>query len=210
MSIDPSFPNAILGEGCTIQPFAIVGLEYRPGCGPARLGKHAIIRAHTIIYGDVNIGDGFRSGHHALIREHTTIGAYVLVGTSVVIDGHVTIGNQVSLQSRVYIPTHTVIGSFVFIGPGAVLTNDKYPLRQRHRYRPAGPILADHVTVGANATLLPGVRVGEGAMIAAGSVVTRDVPAWSLAAGVPARILPLPDHLRQPNTPIFGPVGVGS
>ncbi len=205
MSIDPTPQQAILGEGCIIQPLAIVGLEYRPGCGPARLGDNAIVRAHTIIYGDVTIGDRFRSGHHALIREHTTIGDYVLVGTSVIIDGQVSIGNQVSLQGRVYIPTHTVIGSFVFIGPGAVLTNDKYPLRRRHEYRPAGPILADYVTIGANATLLPGVRIGEGAMVAAGSVVTRDVPAWSLAAGVPARIRPLPDHLRESNTPIFGP-----
>ncbi|MBX7234854.1 MAG: acetyltransferase [Caldilineales bacterium] len=205
MSNDLTPLHAILGEGCTIQPLAIVGLEYRPGCGPARLGKNAIVRAHTIIYGDVTIGDGFRSGHHALVREHTTIGDYVLVGTSVIIDGQVTIGDQVSLQGRVYIPTQTVIGNCVFIGPGAVLTNDKYPLRQRESYRPAGPILADHVTVGANATLLPGVRVGEGAMIAAGSVVTRDVPAWSLAAGVPARILPLPERLREPNRPIFGP-----
>lgn len=205
MSNDSLSSNAILGEGCVLQPLAIVGLEYRPGCGPARLGRNAIVRAHTIIYGDVTIGDGFRSGHHALVREYTTIGDYVLVGTSVVIDGHVSIGDQVSLQSRVYIPTHTVIGNFVFIGPGAVLTNDKYPLRRRQDYQPTGPLLADHVTVGANATLLPGVRVGEGAMIAAGSVVTRDVPAWSLAAGVPARILPLPEALRQPNIPSFGP-----
>lgn len=204
MSTDFTPQQAILGEGCIIQPFAIVGLEYRPGCGPARLGDNAIVRAHTIIYGDVTIGNGFRSGHHALIREHTTLGDYVLVGTSVIIDGHVSIGSQVSLQGRVYIPTHTVIGSFVFIGPGAVLTNDKYPLRRRHDYSPAGPILADHVTIGANATLLPGVRIGEGAMVAAGSVVTRDVPPWSLAAGVPARIKPLPDHLREPNTPSFG------
>ena len=205
MFTDASQHHAVLGEGCTIQPLAIVGLEYRPGCGPARLGKDGIVRAYTIIYGDVTIGDGFRSGHHALIREYTTIGDYVLVGTSAIIDGHVTIGRQVSIQGRVYIPTHTQIGSFVFIGPGAVLTNDKYPLRQRASYRPEGPVLADHVTIGANATLLPGVHIGEGAMVAAGSVVTRDVPAWSLAIGVPARIQPLPDALREPNAPIFGP-----
>ncbi len=202
--IDPSEHHAILGDNCTIQPFAIVGLQYRPDCRPARLGKNCTIRAYTIIYGDVVIGDDFRSGHHALIREHTTIGDYVLVGTASIIDGHVALGSYSSIQGRVYIPTHTTIGDYVFIGPGAVLTNDKYPLRQRASYHPSGPIIADHVTIGANATLLPGIRVGEGAVIAAGSVVTRDVPAWTLAVGAPARILPLPDHLREPNTPIFG------
>ncbi|NOX60475.1 MAG: N-acetyltransferase [Chloroflexi bacterium] len=191
--------NAILGENCLIQPGAIVGLVYRPGCEPARIGRDAVIRSQTIVYGDVRIGDSFRTGHHALIREHTTIGNHVLVGSAVIIDGHVTIGDYVSLQSRVYIPTHTVIGSYVFIGPAAALTNDKYPLRQRESYQPLGPILEDHATIGANATLLPGVRIGQGAMVAAGAVVTTDVPAWSLAVGVPARILPLPEHLRERN-----------
>ncbi len=197
--------HAIFGENCTIQPLAIVGLEYRPDCGPAQLGNNCIIRAHTIIYGDVVIGDGFRTGHHALIREHTTIGDYVLVGTGAVIDGRVSIGDYVSIQSRVYIPTHTTIGNHVFLGPAAVLTNDKYPVRQRASYRPLGPTIADHVTIGANATILPGVSIGEGAMVAAGSVVTKDVPSWTLAVGSPARIQPLPDYLHQPNASIFGP-----
>jgi len=197
--------RALFGENCTIQPLAIVGLVYRPDCGPARLGHDCIVRAHTIIYGDVTIGDGFRSGHHALIREHTTIGDYVLVGTGAVVDGQVSIGDYVSIQSRVYIPTHTTIGNHVFIGPCAVLTNDKYPVRQRAPYRPLGPTLADHVSIGANATILPGVVLGEGAMVAAGSVVTKDVPPWTLAVGSPARIQPLPDHLHEPNAPIFGP-----
>lgn len=204
-SSSTSDPQAILGPGCTIQAQAIVGLAYAPGCGPARLGEDAVVRAFTIIYGDVVIGRGFRSGHHALIREQTTIGDYVLVGSSTIIDGQTVIGDYVSIQGRVYIPTHTAIGSYVFIGPAAALTNDKYPLRQRQSYRPAGPVLADHVTIGANATLLPGVRIGEGAVVAAGSVVTTDVPPWSLAVGAPARIQPLPEALRQPNIPTFGP-----
>ena len=205
MNEAPSLDLAVLGENCTIQPLACVGLEYRPGCGPARLGDNCTVRAYTVIYGDVVIGNGFRSGHHALIREHTTIGDYVLVGTGTIIDGQVTIGSYVSIQSRVYIPTHTVIGDYVFIGPCVVLTNDKYPLRQRASYEPLGPQIADHVSIGANATVLPGVRIGEGAVVAAGAVVTADVPAWHLAIGVPARCRPLPDHLREPNEATFGP-----
>jgi len=197
--------HAIYGKNCTTQPLAIVGLEYRPDCEPAQLGSDCIVRARTIIYGDVIIGDGFRTGHNALIREHTTIGDYVLVGTGTVIDGEVSIGSYVSIQTAVYIPTNTTIGSYVFIGPCAVLTNDKYPLRQRASYQPLGPTLCDHVTIGANVTILPGIVIGEGAVIAAGSVVTQDVAPWSLAVGSPARIRPLPDHLHEPNTPSFGP-----
>ena len=190
---------AILGENCDIQDGVVLGLQYRDRCEKTVVGNRAIIRQGTIIYADVVIGDDFATGHNVLIREHTRIGNKVLVGTGTVIDGHVTIGNFVKLETNVYIPTHTYIGNYVFIGPNAVLTNDRYPLRRRDEYKPEGPILEDHVTIGANATLLPGVRIGEGAMVAAGAVVTRDVPPWHLAIGVPARIRPLPPELREPN-----------
>ena len=62
-----------------------------------------------------------------------------------------------------------------------------------------GPTLANDVTIGANATLMPGISVGEGAFIAGGAVVTRDVPAWKMAVGVPARIVDLPENLKKPN-----------
>lgn len=205
MNQSSDFTFAVLGDNCIIQPHAIVGLRYTPDCGPARLGDDSIVRSHTIIYGDVTIGRGFKNGHHALIREHTTIGDYVLVGTAAILDGRIIIGDYVSIQSQVYIPTYTTIGSYVFIGPNATLTNDKYPLRLRASLELKGPDIEDHVTIGANATLLPGVRIGEGAVVAAGAVVTKDVPPWTLAVGAPARIAPLDERLREPNIPIFGP-----
>jgi len=190
---------AELGENVIIQEGAVVGLEYINGCQKAKMGNQGLIRSATIIYADVTIGDNFKSGHHVLIREHTHIGDQVVIGSGTIIDGYTTIGNFVKIESRVYIPTHTTIGNYVFIGPGAVLTNDKYPLRRRDEYEPKGPIIEDNVTIGANATILPGIRIGEGAMVAAGSVVTKDVPPWHLAIGVPARIQPLPEHLKEPN-----------
>lgn len=190
---------AKLGEGCVVQEGAILGLPYREGCRETLVGDRAVIRAGTIIYADVVIGNDFKTGHHVLIREHTRIGDRVVVGTGTVIDGHVEIGSFVKLESHVYIPTHTVIGNYCFLGPGAVLTNDKYPQRLRDEYEPQGPILEESVTIGARATILPGVRIGEGAMVAAGSVVTRDVPPWHLAVGVPARVKPLPERLRERN-----------
>jgi len=190
---------AKLGCDCVIQDNVVIGLKYTAGCREAIIGNRAVIRWGTVIYADVVIGDDFKTGHAVLIREKTKIGNRVVVGTNTVIDGNVEIGSFVKIESNVYIPTHTHIGNYCFIGPCAVLTNDKYPQRLRDEYEPRGPILEDSVTIGANATILPGVRIGEGSMVAAGSVVTKDVPPWSLAVGVPARVMPLPEKLRERN-----------
>lgn len=161
------------------------------------IGDNAIVRSGSIIYTDVTIGNNLRTGHNILVRENTTIGDNVLIGTNVVIDGNTTIGNNVSIQSNVYIPTNTHIEDNVFIGPCAVLTNDKYPIRKEYELK--GPILRSGVSIGANSTILPGVEIGEGAMVAAGALVTKDVPPWKLAVGFPAIIVELPVELRTKN-----------
>jgi len=158
------------------------------------MGKNAILRSGTIIYCDVNIGDGFQTGHNVMIREKTTIGNHVAVGTATIIDGNVTIGNDVSIQSMVYIPTNTRIGNHVFIGPNAVLTNDRYPPSYGQM---EGPVIKDRAAIGANTTILPGVCIGEGALIAAGAVVTRDVPDRMLAVGSPAKLRDLPRPVTE-------------
>ncbi|MFA0822223.1 MAG: DapH/DapD/GlmU-related protein [Methanomethylovorans sp.] len=161
------------------------------------IGKDSFIRAGTTIFSNVKTGDNFKTGHHAMIRENTTIGNSVLVGTNVIIDGNVRIGNNVSIQGNVYIPTHVTIEDNVFIGPCAVLANDKYPIRGE--YVALGPILRKGASIGANATLVPGVEIGEGSMVAAGALVTKDVPPWKLAIGCPAKITELPEKLKQLN-----------
>jgi len=158
------------------------------------IGKNVLIRSGTILYCDVIIGDDFQTGHNVMIREQTRIGDRVAIGTGTVIEGHSTIGNDVSLQSMVYIPTNTRIGNCVFIGPNAVLTNDRYPPRKIGGLR--GPVIRDGAAIGANATLLPGVCIGKGSLVAAGAIVTRDVPDHMLAIGSPARIKPLPSDMN--------------
>jgi acetyltransferase-like isoleucine patch superfamily enzyme len=190
--------KAKIGKGTVIQQNAIVGFEYNNNCKPAVIGENGIIRSGTIIYCDVIIGENFRTGHNVLIREKTKIGDNVLVGSSSIIEGNCEIGSNVSLQSMVYIPTNTIIEDFVFIGPNAVLTNDKYPIRTEEREL-RGPKLRKGCSIGASATILPGVEVGEGAIVAAGAVVTRDVPAWHLAIGSPARFKELPKRLKELN-----------
>jgi len=167
----------------------------KTGFAGTTIGKDAVLRSGTIIYCDVTIGNRFQSGHNVMIREKTRIGDRVSIGTSVVIDGNTRIGNDVSLQSMVYIPTNTIVGDHVFIGPNAVLTNDRYPPSGIGGL--VGPVIESHAAIGANATLLPGIHIGEGALVAAGAIVTRDIPAYKLAVGVPAKIQDLPPTLAK-------------
>ncbi len=161
------------------------------------VGDNAIIRSGTVIYCDVEIGNNFVTGHNVIIRERTRIGNNVLVGTNTVIEGTTQIGNNVSIQSNVFIPVNSLIEDLVFIGPNAVLTNDRYPVRKDYELK--GPVIRRGATIGANSVILPSVEVGEGAFVAAGAVVTKDVPPWRLAIGSPAKIVELPEELRVLN-----------
>jgi acetyltransferase-like isoleucine patch superfamily enzyme len=192
-----------IGEGAQIFEPITLGFPSRDHIGETNftgtiIGKHAVIRSGTIIYCEVTIGNHFQSGHNVMIREKTRIGNHVAIGTATVIEGNTIIGDDVSLQSMVYIPTDTVIGNKVFIGPNTVLTNDRYPPTRIGGLQ--GPQIRDGAAIGANATLLPGVCIGEGALVAAGAIVTRDVPAHMLAIGVPAKITDLPLKMNRKDT----------
>lgn len=189
--------DAIVGADAEIDDDATVGYQYAEDAGPAVLGDEPRVRAGTIVYGDTTVGDEFVTGHHALVREETVVGDRVLVGTKAVLDGSLEVGSRVSIQSGVYLPPGTRVGDDVFLGPCAVLTNDPYPLRRQVDLD--GPTLGDHVSVGANATLLPGISLSERSFVAAGAVVTDDVPPDTLAAGVPAEHYPLPAELQGGN-----------
>jgi acetyltransferase-like isoleucine patch superfamily enzyme len=188
---------AEFGANAAVAADACVGLQYGADAGPARVGDDATIRSGSVIYADTDVGPGLTTGHRVLIREQTTLGEDVLVGTDTVIEDHCEIGSHVRLQTGTYLPSYTTVGDRVFVGPRATMTNDPYPVRQSVDL--VGPTLADDATVGANATLLPGVTVGERAFVAAGAVVTEDVPADTLAVGAPARHRPLPADLAGGN-----------
>jgi len=157
-------------------------VEYGEG---AHIGPGVIIRSHTVIYERVYIGDNTRVGHNVLIRENTKIGKNSVVGTGTIIDGEVVIGENVSIQSGVYIPPKVIVGSNVFIGPRAVFTNDRYPPSRRL----IETVVEDNVVIGANSTIVAGIKIGRNSVVAAGAVVVRDVPENSVVAGVPAKII---------------------
>ncbi len=151
----------------------------------AVLGERVVVRAGSVVYETAVLGDGVETGHWVLVREETRVGPGSLVGTGTIIDGRVTIGSGVRIESGVYIPPGTVIGDRVFIGPRAVFTNDKYPPSSRLE----GARVEDDAVIGANSVILPGITIGRGAVVAAGSVVTRDVPPGRVVRGSPARVV---------------------
>ena len=120
----------------------------------------------------------------AYIGARTSIGSRTKVGSMVHIDYDVVIGEDCYIEGNVYIPPDTVIRDRVFIGPSVTFTNDPYP--------PSGKIIGtfvdDDVIIGANCTILPGLRIGSCAVIGAGSVVTKSVPPKKVVMGVPAVI----------------------
>ncbi len=196
--------NVVIGKNCVVQDFVDIGVPSRDyifareeDLPKTEIGENSIIRSFSTIYCDVKIGKNFSGGHGILIREKTKIGENVVLGSYTIVEGYSRIGSNVSIQSRVFIPINTIIEDNVFIGPCAVLTNDKYPLRKREKLR--GPVIRKNASIGANAVVLPGIEIGEGAFIAAGSVVTKNVPPWKLAVGVPAKIKDLPEHLKVEN-----------
>ena len=157
-------------------------LENKP---KTMIGKNVIIRSGTIIYSEVEIGDDVNFGHNVLVREKTTIGNSTVVGTNTIIEGNVVIGSNCSIQSQVFIPLYSTIEDNVFLGPNCKLTNDKYVMRKEYPLK--GPKIKHHVSIGANAVIMPDITIGENAIIGAGSVVTHYVPDGSIVFGVPAR-----------------------
>lgn len=183
--------NSIINDNITI------GVKYKKFSKDPVIGSNSKIRSNSIIYNDVIIGDNFQTGHNVLIREQTTIGDNTLIGTNTVIEGECQIGSGISIQSNVYIPRNSIIEDNVFIGPCSCFTNDRYPVRVDYDLK--GPTLRKGASVGANSTFLSNLEIGEGAIVAAGAIVTRNVPPWYLAIGTPAKIKPLPKHLCTPN-----------
>jgi acetyltransferase-like isoleucine patch superfamily enzyme len=192
MSTSKIHQNVHLGPATTVEDFCIVGVPPR-GAGEGELattiGDSSVIRSHTVIYAGNVIGRNFQTGNKVNIRELNEIGDDVSIGTLSVVEHHVTIGNHVRIHTQAFVPEFSVLEEGCWLGPNVVLTNAKYPLSPGVKDQLAGPVIRRGAKIGANATILPGVVIGEDALVGAGSVVVRDVPAGAVVAGNPARVI---------------------
>lgn len=138
---------------------------------------------------ECKIGEGTRVWQFVVVLKGARIGSQCNICAQTLIEGDVVIGDRVTVKSGVQIWDGSVIGDDVFIGPNATFSNDLYPRSKQYPEEYRGVSIKNGASIGANATLLPGVTIGEMALIGAGSVVTKDVPARAVVAGNPAKIL---------------------
>ncbi len=183
--IDPKL--VLLGKDATVDPGVLLGYPTGRKITDKRLtvGECSVLRSGTVLYAGTRIGSAFQTGHNVVVREQNEIGDGVWVWSNTVIDYGCKIGSRVRIHSNVYIAQFTVIEDDVFVAPCVAVANDKFPISDDLK----GPVLRRGARIGVNVTLLPGVVIGEGALIGAGSVVTKDIPAHVIAAGNPARVI---------------------
>ncbi len=186
------YPNVQLGKDVEIGDYAVIGVPPRgreAGELLVVIGDGAVIRSHTVIYAGNRIGKGLQTGHGVMIREENEIGDDVSIGTNSVVEHHVVIGNGVRLHTNVFVPEFSVLEDGCWLGPNVVVTNALHPLCPKVKECLKGPTIRRGAKIGANATLLPDIVIGEMALVGAGAVVTGDVPPGVVVAGNPARVV---------------------
>lgn len=186
--------GVVLGDGAVVGSHCVLGEptadEYDRNRGePAplacRVGDRSIIRSHTVIYRGVTIGPDLQTGHRVTIREGSEIGTGVRIGTLGDLQGDLRLGDHVRLHSNVFVSQLSVVEDFVWLFPRVTLTNDPHPPSDSCL---RGVTVRRFAVVAAGVLALPGVEIGENALVGARSLVTRDVPAAMVALGSPAEI----------------------
>lgn len=187
-----------LGAGVRILDGAVLGKPLvlaaqsrasRAPLAPLEVGDGATVGAGSVVLAGTRIGARVVIGDQAHVRERAVVGEGSLVGRGSAIDCDVTLGARVRVQTGCYLTAFSVVEDDVFVAPGVVTTNDPTMARQPAGEPLRGALLRRACRVGARAVLLPGIEVGEEAFVAAGSVVTRHVPARALVMGAPARVI---------------------
>ncbi len=154
------------------------------------IGNNVRIGSGCVIYRGAVLNDNVFVGDLATIREDVEIGEGTIVGRGVAVENKCKIGKWVKLETNAYITAMSIVEDYCFVAPMVTFTNDMFMGRTEERFKYfKGPHLKRGARIGANATILPGITIGEDAVIGAGSVVTRDVPPKIIVIGAPAKYL---------------------
>lgn len=138
--------------------------------------------------GHCEIGEDTRIWQFSIVLDGARIGRDCNLNAHTLVEGDVVLGDRVTVKSGVYLWDGSRVADDVFIGPNATFTNDRKPRSKQYPAQFAGATIERNASVGANATVLPGMVIGEYAMVGAGAVVTRDVPAHAVVYGTPAAV----------------------
>lgn len=155
---------------------------------PLTVGELCIVGTGVVLYRGAAIDPKVLMADLCTVRENVTIGRGTIVGRGVTVENFCTVGRYCKLESECYITAYSTLEDRVFIAPGVVTSNDNFVGRTAERFKHfKGVTVRKGGRIGAGTVLLPGVTVGEDALVAAGSVVSRDVPARTIVLGTPAK-----------------------
>ena len=186
--------NVKIGEGSRIDSHCVIGEPSANAEGkPLKIGDNARIRSHSVLYEGATVGDHLVTGHGILLRELCEIGRFVQIGSRSEIVGPCRIGDYTRLHSEIHIGEGTDIGRFVWLFPRINIPNDPFPPSHIRD----GVIVKDLAVIALGSVLLPGVTVGLGSFVGAGSVVGTDVADAHCVSGNPARVFATLDRFRS-------------
>lgn len=176
--------DVVLGAGTIVESHCEIGYPTTLAAGrPLVLGERSLVRSHSVFYAGSTFGPDLRTGHRVTVREQTTAGRDLQIGTLGDIQGYCEIGDYVRTHSNVHIGQKSVLQDFVWIFPYSVLTNDPHP--PSHVLQ--GVVVETYAVIATMCVVLPGVRIGSGALVGAHSMVTRNVEPGMLVSGAPAK-----------------------
>jgi acetyltransferase-like isoleucine patch superfamily enzyme len=190
-----------LGPGCVVLDGAVLGRVPRAAgtlsrplvtTGPLRLGRGCVVGCNAVLYAGSEIGAEVMVSDLASLREGCELADRVVIGRAVLVMYDTKIGARTRVIDGAIITGNMLIEEDVFIAPGVVTINDNRVHTSRFTTGFAeqrGPTVRRFAVLGAGCNLAAGIEVGEGAVVAPSAMVTRDVPAWTVVAGVPARFL---------------------
>lgn len=187
-------PGVTIGDDSFIGSHSVLGAPTAQAYGdpgsyegaPCRIGSGAVVRSHAVVYAGVEIADGFSCGHRVTVREGSRIAEGVRLGTDADLQGHLHIGRYASLHSGVFVAQYTTLEELVWVGPRVLFLNDPHPPSDTCTQ---GAMVHRFASIGAGATVFASVDIGEGALVGAMALVRADVPAGSVAVGVPAKVV---------------------